>query len=69
MLCQYKNDVSNMVGHLQVVRIYSFIKEFKVYTHSSDIFFLFVKMENNKSIKEIDVKHVLRAFIAWLKPC
>ena len=57
-----------MVGHLQVVRIYSFTKELKVYTHSSDILFLFVKMENNKSIKEIHVKHVLRAFIASFKP-
>ena len=42
---------------LQVVRIYSFMKEIKVYIRASYIVFLFVKTENNNFIKEI--KHVL----------
>ena len=63
---KHEHDVSNMVGCLQVVRIYSFMKEIKVYIRASYISFLFVKTENNNFIKEI--KHVLRAFIAWWKP-
>ena len=60
---KHKNDVSNMVGYLiQVMRIYSFMKEIKVYIRTSYIIFLFVKTENN-FIKEI--KHVLCVFIAW----
>ena len=58
---KHKNDVSTMVGCLQVVRIYSFMKEIKVYIRASYVVFVFVKTENN-FIKEI--KHVLRAFIA-----
>ena len=61
---KHKNDVRNMVCCFQVVRIYSFMKEIKVYLSASYIVFLFVKTENN-FIKEI--KHVLRAFIAWWK--
>ena len=53
-----------MVGCLQVVKIYSFMKEIKVYIRASYIGFLFVKIENN-SKKEI--KHVLCAFITWWK--
>ena len=60
-----ENDVSNIVGCLQAVRIYSFMKEIKVYIRASYIIFLFVKTEYN-FIKEI--KHVLDAFIDWWKP-
>ena len=52
---KHENDVSNMVGCLQVVKICSFIKETKVYIRASYIVFIFVKTENN-FIKEI--KHV-----------
>ena len=44
---KHENDVSNMVGCLQVVRIYSFKKEIKVNLRASYIVFLFVKNENN----------------------
>ena len=44
---KHENDVSNMVGSLQVVRIYSFMKETKVYINASFIVFLFVKKEND----------------------
>ena len=54
-----------MTGYLQVVKIYSFMKEIKVSLRASYIIFLFVKTKNN-FIKE--VKHVLRAFIASWKP-
>ena len=56
---------SNMVGCLQVVRIYSFMKEIKVYIRASYIVFLFVNNENNNFIKEI--KHVVHAFITCWK--
>ena len=62
----YENDVSNMVGCLQVVKIWNFTKETKLYKRASEIVFLFVMMQNNNLIKEI--QHVLRAFIAWWKP-
>ena len=52
---------SNIAGCLQVLRIYSFMKEITVYIRASYIVFLFVKTKNN-FIKEI--KHVLRAFMA-----
>ena len=61
-----KNDVSNMVGCLQVTKIYSFMKEIKAYIRPPHIVFLFIKTEIINFIKEI--KHVLRAFIAWWKP-
>ena len=51
---------------MQVVRIYSFIKEIELYIRASYTVFLFVKLENDNFIKEI--KHVLRAFIDWRKP-
>ena len=35
---KHGNDVSNMTGCLQVVRVYSFMKEFKVYNHDSGCF-------------------------------
>ena len=50
---KHENDVSIMVGCLQVVRIYSFMKEIKVDKLALYIVFLFVKMENNNFIKEI----------------
>ena len=62
---KHENDVNDIVGYLQVVRICSFMKEIKVFIRASYIVFVFVKMENS-NIKEI--KHVLRAFIAWWKP-
>ena len=52
---KHENDFSNMVGCLQVVRIYSFVKEIKVPVKTENIF-----------MKEI--KHGLRAFIVWWKP-
>ena len=61
---KHENDVSDLIGCLQVVRIYSFTKEIKFYTRASYIVFLFVKSENN-FIKQI--KYVLRDFIAWWK--
>ena len=51
---------------LQVVRIYSFVKEIKLYIRASYIFFLFVKTENNNFIKKI--KHVLRPFTSRWTP-
>ena len=60
---KHENDMRNMVGFLQVVRIYSFMKEIKMCTRVSYIVFLFVKMESNDFIKE--GKHVLHTFIAW----
>ena len=47
-----EDDVSSMFGCLQVVRIYSFIKEIKVYIRASYIVFLVVKTENNNFIKK-----------------
>ena len=47
---KHENDVSNMIGCLQVVRIYSFMKEIKVNIRASYIVFLFVKTENNNFI-------------------
>ena len=44
---KHENDVNDMIGWLQVVRIYSFMKEIKVYIRASYIVFLFVKSENN----------------------
>ena len=33
---KYENNVSNVVGSLQVVRIYSFVKEMKLYARAFD---------------------------------
>ena len=60
---KHENDVSYMIGCLQVVITYSFMKEIKLYIRASYIIFLFVKLENNNFIKEI--KHFLCVFIAW----
>ena len=54
------------IGCLHVARIYNFMEEIKLYKRASFIVVLFVKLETNNFIKEI--KHVLRAFIAWWKP-
>ena len=51
---KHENDVSNIAYSLQVVRIYSFIKEIKVFLRALYIVFLFVKTENNNFIKEIN---------------
>ena len=57
-----ENDVSSMIGCLQFVRIYSFMKG-KNYTciRASSIFLLFVKFENDNVINEI--KHVLSSIL------
>ena len=47
----------------RLVKIYSFMKEIKVYIRVSYIVLLFVTTRNDNFIKEI--KHVIRAFIAW----
>ena len=39
--------MSNMIGCLRVVRIYSFMKEIKLYIRASYIVFLFVKSKTN----------------------
>ena len=62
---KHENDASNIVGRLQVVTSYSFMKEITVYIHASYIVFFFVTMKTNDFIKEI--KHVLRVFRAWRK--
>ena len=59
------NDISNIVCFLQVVKIYSFMRQIKLHKRASCIVFLFVKAKNNDFIKE--TKHVLRAFIVWWK--
>ena len=59
---KHENEVSDMVGCLQVVIIYSFVNEIEVDICTSYIVFLVVTMKNSL-IKEI--KHVIRAFIAW----
>ena len=61
---KHENDLSNVVGSLQVLRIYSFMKEIKVYTRALYNVFLFAETENNNLIKEIT--YVLRAVIAGL---
>ena len=44
---KHENGVSNMVGCLQVVKIYSFMKNIEVYKRASYIALLFVKTKNN----------------------
>ena len=63
---KHDNNVIDMVGCLQVVRIYSFMEEIKLCIRASYIVFFFFKTENNNFIKEI--KHVFRAFISCSKP-
>ena len=57
--------MSNMVDCLQVVRIYIFMKEIKVYIYTSHIV-IFFKTGNNNFINKI--KYALYAFIACWKP-
>ena len=45
---KHENGVNDMIGCLQVVRIYNFMKE-KTYMLASYIVFLFVKSKNNIS--------------------
>ena len=59
---KHENGVSYMIGCLLVVRIYTFMKEIKLYICALYTIFLFVKSENNNFIKEI--KRILPAFIA-----
>ena len=56
---KHKNGVGNMVGCLQVVRIYSFRNEIEVYIYTSYIVFLYV------TICYMLYIYVIRAFIAW----
>ena len=63
---KHENDVSNVVDCLRVVRIYSFMKEVKVYIRASYTVFFFITQKIILLKKFI--KHVLRAFIAWWKP-
>ena len=44
---KHKNDASNTSGCFQVVKIYTFMKEMKLYICTLSIVFLFVKSENN----------------------
>ena len=44
---KHENNVRDIVGCLQVVRIYCFLKEIKVYIRASYIVFLFVTAKNN----------------------
>ena len=37
---KYKNDLTDMIGCILVVRIYSFIKEIKIYVHALYIVFV-----------------------------
>ena len=55
-----------LVGYLQVVRIYNFMKEIKVYIRASYIVFLLLPTDEKKIIKVIN--HVLFVSIAWWKP-
>ena len=57
-----ENDVSSIVGRLQVVRIYSFMKEIIQCVRAISSFSLLRRKIIN-FIKEI--KHALRVFIAW----
>ena len=57
-----ENDVSYIIVCLQVVEMYSLMKEIELYIRSSYIVFLFVKSESNIFIEEI--KHNLCAFIS-----
>ena len=47
---EHENDVSNMVGCRQVVRIYSFMSEIKLHIRTSYIVVLFVNLETNHFI-------------------
>ena len=58
---KHEYDVSDMVGCVQVVRIYSYMKEIKLDTCAMYVVFFFVKTENNFIKKQII--HVLRGFI------
>ena len=54
---KHENDVNDTIGCLQVVRIYSFMKEIKLCIGASYIVFLFVKSENNNFIRD-DTEHI-----------
>ena len=43
---KHENDVSDTISFLQIVRIYGFMKEMKLYTRALFII-IFVKWENN----------------------
>ena len=58
------NDVIYMIGCLQFVRIYSFMKEIKLNIRASYVVVLFVSLDNYNFMKEIKYGIIFRAFIA-----
>ena len=50
---KHENDESNMVRCLQFVRIYSFMKEIKVYLRVSYIVVFFVLTKNDNLLKKL----------------
>ena len=54
---KHKNDVNNMIGFLQVVKMYSFMKEIKLYTYK-----LFYRLS---LCYVAEIKHVLHAFVLY----
>ena len=61
---KHENDVSNTVGCVQVVRIYSFTKEIKLYIQGLHYRLSFCQVGKLKNFLK-EIKHVLPAFIAW----
>ena len=59
---KHKNDVSDVIGFLQLVKIYSLLNETKLYNQALYIVFFFVELENINFTKRI--KYILRAFIS-----
>mgnify|MGYP001794487453 CR=1 FL=1 len=60
---KHKNDLSDITVSLQIVRIYGFVKDIKLYKRALYIVFLFVMSKNTNIVKEI--KLVLRASLAF----
>ena len=58
---KHENDVTHIIGSLQVVKTYSFMKEIELYLRALCVVFLFVKLENNfiKEIKHFPCLHSL----------
>ena len=59
---KHENGVEYMIGCNQGVRIYSFMKEIKLYIRALCIVFYFLKSDNNKFTKEIE-------YVAWCLDC
>ena len=58
---KHENDVTHIIGSLQVVKTYSFMKEIELYLRALCVVFLSVKLENNfkKEIKHFPCLHSL----------